>query len=67
MSGIAGDFDNDMDQDIFLACRGGVLNVADILLENDGNGVFHRSPERVARPGRSASRWASRLVSVRQW
>jgi ASPIC and UnbV/FG-GAP-like repeat len=39
-SGIAGDFDNDMDQDIFLVCRGGVQNIADILLENDGHGVF---------------------------
>jgi len=40
VSGIAGDFDNDMDLDIFLACRGGVQNVSDILLENDGSGVF---------------------------
>ena len=37
---MAADFDNDMDEDIFLACRGGVQNVADILLQNDGNGVF---------------------------
>ena len=40
VSGVAADFDNDMDEDIFLACRGGVQNVADILLQNDGNGVF---------------------------
>jgi hypothetical protein len=40
VSGIAGDFDNDMDQDVFLACRGGVQNIADILLENNGSGVF---------------------------
>jgi hypothetical protein len=39
-SGIAGDFDNDMDQDVFLVCRAGVRNIADILLENDGKGVF---------------------------
>jgi hypothetical protein len=39
-SGVAGDFDNDMDQDVFLVCRGGVQNIADILLENDGHGVF---------------------------
>ena len=44
VSGIAGDFDNDMDQDIFLACRAGVQNVADILLENNGSGVFTAVP-----------------------
>jgi hypothetical protein len=40
VSGVAADFDNDMDQDIFLACRGGVQNLPDILLENNGSGVF---------------------------
>jgi hypothetical protein len=29
-----------MDEDIFLACRGGVQNIPDILLQNDGHGVF---------------------------
>ena len=43
-SGIAGDFDNDMDQDIFLVCRDGVQNIPDILLENDGHGVFSVVP-----------------------
>lgn len=40
VSGVSADFDNDMDQDIYLACRGGVRNVANILLENDGTGSF---------------------------
>jgi hypothetical protein len=37
---VAADFDNDMDEDIFLACRGGVQNIPDILLQNNGSGVF---------------------------
>lgn len=40
VGGVAGDFDNDMDLDIYLICRGGVQNVPNILLENDGTGAF---------------------------
>ncbi len=40
VSGVAGDFDNDMDMDLFLACRGGVQNITNELYESDGNGVF---------------------------
>ena len=40
VSGVAADFDNDMDVDLFLVCRNGVENIADILLMNDGQGVF---------------------------
>ena len=39
-SGVAGDFDNDMDLDIYVTCRGGARNLANVLLENDGRGVF---------------------------
>lgn len=42
ISGVAGDFDNDMDQDIFMACRGGARNIANVLFENLGSGVFQR-------------------------
>jgi hypothetical protein len=42
VSGVAGDFDNDMDQDIYLVCPGGVRNLGNMLFENDGNGVFTR-------------------------
>lgn len=34
------DFDNDMDMDFYLVCRGAVSNLANIILENDGTGFF---------------------------
>ena len=37
---MAGDFDNDMDLDIYLVCTGRVANLANRLLENDGHGNF---------------------------
>ncbi|MCP4089837.1 MAG: CRTAC1 family protein, partial [Gammaproteobacteria bacterium] len=40
VSAVAGDLDNDMDQDIFLACTGGPENIANILYENQGDGTF---------------------------
>jgi hypothetical protein len=36
----AGDFDNDMDVDLYLACSGPVANISNRLLENDGEGGF---------------------------
>ena len=36
----AGDFDNDMDVDIYLVCRAQTTNLPNILLENDGTGKF---------------------------
>ena len=36
----AGDFDNDMDLDIFIVTSEGITNTPDILLENQGNGTF---------------------------
>lgn len=36
----AGDFDNDMDVDLYLVCSGPVENQPNLLLENDGQGNF---------------------------
>ena len=36
----AGDFDNDMDVDLYMVCTGVVRNAANVLLENDGKGRF---------------------------
>lgn len=40
----AGDFDNDMDQDIYIVTSRSVLNTPDILLENQGDGTFVAIP-----------------------
>lgn len=40
VSGVAADFDNDMDQDLYLVCRRGPENLANRLFENQGNGTF---------------------------
>jgi hypothetical protein len=42
VSAAAGDFDNDTDEDIFLACTGGSQNIPNIIYENLGNGTFRR-------------------------
>ena len=39
-SGVAADFDNDMDLDVYMACRNGAANIANLLFENDGTGAF---------------------------
>jgi hypothetical protein len=44
VSGVAGDFDNDMDMDLFLVCRSGANNLPDRLYENLGNGTFALVP-----------------------
>lgn len=36
----SGDFDNDMDIDLYMVCRNGVENIANRLFENDGTGKF---------------------------
>ncbi|MDR2877071.1 MAG: VCBS repeat-containing protein, partial [Chromatiales bacterium] len=38
----AGDFDNDMNVDLFLVCRQATNNIANILLRNRGDGTFER-------------------------
>lgn len=40
----AGDFDNDMDVDLYLGCTSAIKNAPNILLENDGTGVFAAVP-----------------------
>ena len=52
----AGDFDNDMYVDLYLACRTGASNIANILYRNNGNGTFTAVPMPAARPAPSASR-----------
>jgi ASPIC and UnbV/FG-GAP-like repeat len=42
VSATAGDFDNDMDIDLYLACRTGASNIANILYENLGDGTFQK-------------------------
>jgi hypothetical protein len=39
-SAVSGDFDNDMDEDLFLACTGGARNLPNRLFRNNGNGTF---------------------------
>jgi hypothetical protein len=41
----AGDFDNDMDIDLYLVCTGPTQNVVNILYENDGTGRFTEIPD----------------------
>ena len=40
----AGDFDNDMYIDLYLACRTGASNIANILYHNNGDGTFTAVP-----------------------
>ncbi|HEX5786787.1 MAG TPA: CRTAC1 family protein [Woeseiaceae bacterium] len=40
VSAAAADFDNDMDVDLYLVCRGAVRNIANLYLDNDGSGKF---------------------------
>ncbi len=42
---VAGDFDNDMDMDLYLVCRGQTGNLPNVLLENGGHGVFTIVPD----------------------
>jgi ASPIC and UnbV/FG-GAP-like repeat len=41
----AGDFDNDMDVDLYLTCTGPIKNLPNLLLENDGKGDFRVVPK----------------------
>ena len=44
-SAVAGDFDNDMDLDLYLVCAGTVENLPNRLYENDGKGNFRMVPD----------------------
>jgi len=44
VSGVSADFDNDMDLDLFLVCRGAVDNLQDRMYENTGAGHFSLVP-----------------------
>ena len=52
----AGDFDNDMDVDIYLVCRDKVSNQPNVLLQNDGHGVFTVVPFAGGAEGSTAGR-----------
>lgn len=45
LSVAAGDFDNDMDIDLYLVCADPMQNLPNILYENDGTGHFTQIPE----------------------
>ncbi|HET7203330.1 MAG TPA: CRTAC1 family protein [Steroidobacteraceae bacterium] len=53
---VAGDFDNDMDMDVYMVCRGQVQNRPNMLLENDGRGVFRVVPLAGGAAGSTAGR-----------
>jgi len=40
VSTVVGDFDNDMDQDIYMVCRNGIENISNKLYVNQGDGTF---------------------------
>ena len=44
VAGSAADFDNDMDVDLFLVCRGAVEDLEDMMFENQGDGTFVHVP-----------------------
>jgi len=52
----AADFDNDMDVDLYLVCRGTVTNLPNILYENLGDGTFQAVPEAGRAEGSSIGR-----------
>lgn len=45
VSATAGDFNNDMHIDLYLACRTATSNIANVLYENRGDGTFVRLPD----------------------
>ena len=47
----AGDFDNDMYVDLYLACRTGASNIPNILYHNNGDGTFTAVPDAAGAAG----------------
>ena len=60
-SATAGDFDNDMDIDLYLGCRTGASNIPNVLYENLGNGTFRQ----VTNAGGASARSVWRLRAAR--
>ena len=56
ISVVAGDFDNDMDMDLYMACKGPIKNLPNRLLENDGKGGFQVVPEAAGAAGSELGR-----------
>jgi hypothetical protein len=52
----AGDFDNDMDVDLYMVCSGSVTNLPNLLYENQGNGSFVEVPDAGGAAGSSLGR-----------
>lgn len=46
-----GDFDNDMDVDIYLLCNNLISNIANVMYENQGNGTFTLVANSAGAPG----------------
>jgi hypothetical protein len=46
-----GDFDNDMDLDLYLACRTGAANTPNVLYQNLGSGTFRAVPDAAGAAG----------------
>jgi hypothetical protein len=57
---VAGDFDNDTDEDLFLACTGGARNLANRLYRNDGGGRFTEVAAAGGAAGRTGAAVAAR-------
>ena len=58
-SAVAGDFDNDMDEDLFVSCTGGTRNLPNRLFLNNGSGKFTE----VANAGGAAGRTGAAVAS----
>jgi len=60
---VAGDFDNDMDLDIYLVCNDAAHNLPNVLLENDGTGLFTEVPGAAGAVGSTQGRGNTAAVA----
>jgi hypothetical protein len=58
---VAGDFDNDMDEDLFLVCTAGSHNLPDRLFANNGDGTFTEVPNGGGAAGPTGAAVADRV------
>ena len=63
LSVAAADFDNDMDVDLYVVCRGITSNLPNRLLLNDGNGVFEAVADAAGASGSATGRGDSVAVA----